>query len=293
MDSMIYKNFEAGQIYGIFLQEIRHHYEECEARAILDMVFTHVLRVSKLDFLLQRRNEKLSEKEFKEIHEIIQKIKNGIPVQYAIGELMFLECRIMLNDAVLIPRPETEELCQIIISESRCPAPVILDIGTGSACIAIALKKHIPLARVTGTDVSADALRLAEINRELNNVEIDFIKMDLLGGDFSEFSKGSFDVIVSNPPYIPDNRKADTDDLVIQNEPHLALFVPAKDPLLFYKRILDTCSAIDKEDTLYYFEFFSDYASELEQLLQKSGFKEVKIYEDFLGKRRFVRAVRG
>ena len=200
-----------------------------------------------------------------------QKLIQQIPIQYILGETYFYGLNFKVNEHVLIPRPETEELVQLVIQHSKNKTFQILDIGTGSGCIPIALKKNLSQAKISAIDISDDALEIAKQNALLNKVEIDFFIDDAL--NLNSLNHNFYDVIVSNPPYISISKMKDMDDQVTKHEPHLALFVDDENPLIFYDKISDFASTNLKKDGFLFFEINQDLAFETQTLLLKKGFK--------------------
>ena len=216
-------------------------------------------------------------------------LQKGKPYQYVLGECDFMGNHLYINQNVLIPRPETEELIEWIsddfkLKKEEFPGNII-DIGTGSGAIAIALKKNFPKAKVYALDISGEALEVAKRNAVINHIELDFIQFDILKDDYSDLPK--FDLIVSNPPYIPEKEKENMQPEVVNNEPHNALFVPDEEPLVFYKSIKDL--SIEKLNTngRIYLEIHQDLKEETEEVF-KSDF-EVKAKKDISGNWRMLR----
>ncbi|MCB0401538.1 MAG: peptide chain release factor N(5)-glutamine methyltransferase, partial [Flavobacteriales bacterium] len=217
----------------------------------------------------------------------LAKVSRGIPLAYVLGKWQFYGLDLVVNPSVLIPRPETEELVQWILSENHCGK--VLDIGTGSGCIPIALKKHAQELQVFACDISEEALNLARQNALANYVEVDFFRMDILTESFQK-SVESYDVIVSNPPYIPSREQAQMDVSVLDHEPGLALFVPDEDPLLFYRTIADYGLHHLKAGGKLYVEIHESYGSETVALLKDRGYLNVELRQDINGKDRMVGA---
>lgn len=213
-------------------------------------------------------------------------LKAQKPVQYIVGETEFYGMKFFVNEGVLIPRPETEELIEWILNDHPKMGHII-DIGTGSGCIPIVLKKNRPDATVYSLDFSEKALRIAQNNAQYHRTEINFLEADFLTMDFSDFP--DWDLIVSNPPYIAEREKADMDALVLENEPESALFVPDEDPLIFYKRIIELARAKLKPDGMVYVEI-NQQLGEATQNLFQSFFVEVELRKDISGHDRMIRA---
>ena len=200
-----------------------------------------------------------------------QKLILQIPIQYGLGGAYFYGLKFKVNEHVLIPRPETEELVQLVIQHSKNKTFQILDIGTGSGCIPIALKKNLPQAKISAIDISDEALEIAKQNALLNKVEIDFFIDDAL--NLNSLNHNFYDVMVSNPPYISASKMKDMDDQVSKQEPHLALFVDDENPLIFYDKISDFALTNLKKDGFLFFEINQDLAFETQTFLLKKGFK--------------------
>ncbi len=221
------------------------------------------------------------------ISKFLEQLKTGEPIQYVLGNTIFYKLPFEVDKHVLIPRPETEELVDLIIKECRNKYVSIIDIGTGSGCIAVALKKNIENAMVSAIDVSEDALKIASTNASLNKVEVDFILADALDLDYKQFQ--NFDVIVSNPPYIAHSEKVSMANQVINYEPHLALFVSDDNSLIFYEKIADFALKKLNSNGLLYFEINQNLATETANLLIKKGFVS-NLIKDINGNYRIIKA---
>lgn len=210
---------------------------------------------------------------------ILDNLRKHIPIQYVFGHTDWMGLRLHVTPATLIPRPETAELVEWILSSCDQQIPLrIADIGTGSGCIAIALKKKCPIWQVQGIDISSEALEVAKMNAQENNVDIEWKRLDIL----SETSE-QVDIIVSNPPYICNREKVDMDARVLDYEPHTALFVPDNDPLLFYRRI-----ASIKIARSIFFEINEAYSNEVCNMMQSLGYIDIQLKTDIYGKPRMV-----
>ena len=222
------------------------------------------------------------------IQNTLQELLLHKPIQYVLGEAWFYRMKFKVNEHVLIPRPETEELVEQLIKDrkSKLTDPAILDIGTGSGCIPIAIKKNLPASQLTAIDVSKDALALAKENAALHNAHIHFTELNFLE-ETNWSSLGMFDIIISNPPYIPINEKEKLDKNVTAFEPHLALFVPDKSPLIFYEKI----AAFGRDHLLpngkIYLETHEDHAKETAALFHNI-YQTVMIKKDMYGKERMI-----
>ena len=216
----------------------------------------------------------------------LERLASGEPFQYVMGRTEFCGLPFKVTPAVLIPRPETEELVAGIVSENAGRTALsVLDIGTGSGAIAVTLAKNLPAASVTALDVSEAALAVAAENAETNNVSVRFLKFDILG---EAPLPGRYDLIVSNPPYVPERDRAAMHRNVLEHEPALALFVPDDCPLLFYEAIAEKAAAALNPGGRLYLETHEDYHPELKQLLENHGFVNVECRQDLFGRPRFV-----
>lgn len=210
-------------------------------------------------------------------------LMQSIPLQYVIGETEFYGCRFKVTPAVLIPRPETEELVDTIVNEWRGKSPSIIDFGTGSGCIAISLKKALPAASVATVDISEEAIDVAKRNAEINSTTIDFINADMR--NFG--AKEKFDIVVSNPPYVLESEKKDMRDNVLKHEPHLALFVSDSDPIEYYKAIARFAKQSLASNGTIYLEINQRLGKETLEMLSEHGF-DGKVAKDFFGADRFI-----
>ncbi|MBQ5828732.1 MAG: peptide chain release factor N(5)-glutamine methyltransferase [Alistipes sp.] len=256
-------------------------YGEAEARQIAEMVLES--RGVSRNMLLVDPNEEL---QFPDLDSVINDIRAWRPVQYIIGTAEFAGMDFEVSDAVLIPRPETEELVDWIASEVGDRAS-ILDVGTGSGCIAIALSCAVSGSSVWALDISVDALAVARRNGAKYAPDVSFVEGDALS-DFSALFAEKFDVLVSNPPYIPDSDSRLMRRNVTDYEPHTALFVPDNDPLLFYRSIARTALKMLKAEGKIYFEIYESLADEMQRMLRAEGYEEIVVREDFRGKPRMI-----
>lgn len=268
--------------------ELQEVYSPSEISTITRMILTTKLNISLAESISYKINN-LSDQQLKIIIEIIGRLKLLEPIQYIFGETEFYNLRFLVNKHVLIPRPETEELVEWIINEERNKNISLLDIGTGSGCIAVSLAKNITNAKVFAWDISTPALEVANRNAKLNNISISFSQADILQTKTSEHT---FDVIVSNPPYITEQEKSIMHSTVIEHEPSLALFVPNDNPLLFYKHISDFANNSLNNGGRIYFEINQYYAEETKQMLNERGFKDIQLKTDLAGNKRMIRAIK-
>jgi len=217
-----------------------------------------------------------------------QTIASGTPIQQVLGYAYFCGLKLKVTPSVLIPRPETEELVRWVVDESPAPRS-ILDIGTGSGCIAIALAKALSQTRLTAIDISDEALAVARENAKMHDADIDFIQADILNPNPS-LVNNRFDVIVSNPPYICNKEADEMEKNVLDHEPHVALFVPDDDPLLFYRAIAEKTLTMLTPDGTLFFEINRLYAQELTTMLQSMGFQHITVRQDQFNNPRMLRA---
>ena len=271
-----------------FHDELDPLLEKEEVSVIFRKVIAHFLPIKSNEVNL-RLNDNLNQSELVEIYDCCKELKKGRPLQFILGEEWFYGMRFLVNEYVLIPRPETEELCELIIRENK-NCKTLLDIGTGSGCIAVAIKKKIPNCEVSATDISEGALELAKKNAGLNDVKVNFSKNDILSDKNELFDSCiKFELIVSNPPYIKQNESASLLKNVIDHEPHSALFVSGSDEIIFYKKIIDSCKQILELKGKLYFELNPLTAEKVLGYANKSGiFKEVELRKDMSKNIRFL-----
>ncbi|SDC10970.1 peptide chain release factor N(5)-glutamine methyltransferase [Pedobacter soli] len=279
---------KTGELEAIYQLELETLYDGEEAKALFSLAAEHVLALSPTRLRMERDTDVTFIHE-QQLLSILNDLQLGKPLQYILGEAHFYGLVFKVNEYVLIPRPETEELVDWIIADSNLQFAVgdikILDIGTGSGCIPVTLKKHLPQAQVSTLDVSAEAIAVARQNARQNGVEVDFIEADIL----SFKSELKFDVIVSNPPYIRLLEQAEMHENVLANEPHLALFVSDEDPLIFYKAIASFAQTNLNPGGKLYFEINEYLGEETVDMLDDKGFKNIELRKDMQGKDRMVR----
>lgn len=269
------------QLKAHLFATLEKHYSIDEAAELFYLLLEQNNKMSRLDFALQRDNEAMNVDKW---YVQLSRLCNGEPVQYILGEADFRGMKLRVNSSVLIPRPETEELVQLIVeNEKRTNILDILDIGTGSGCIALSLKKELRSTNVYGLDVSSEALQVAKANSISQNLEINWILADI--ASFQSTKK--YDVIVSNPPYIPVSDKSDMAKNVLDFEPHVALFAPENDPLYFYKQIGDFATKhLKTNGGKLYFEAHYIYAKEVARYFSNNA--GVELVDDMFGKPRFI-----
>jgi len=275
------------QLSEIFLKELSLIYPSQEIKSITYVAFNQILKFSKSDMLL-RKEEHIDEAKLLDLQDILFKLKQEIPIQYILGATEFYGLNFSVTPDVLIPRHETEELVDWIINENIENKVKILDIGTGSGCIAIALKKHLPNSNVFAIDISEKAICVANENALKNNTEIHFFNFDILNVPQNTLLH-DFDIIVSNPPYVTESEKIYMKNNVLKNEPHNALFVFDNNPLIFYKAIADFVLQINKKNTTLFFEINENLAKPLFEMLLKKGFFDIELKKDINGKFRMLK----
>lgn len=269
-----------------FIADLEDLYDKDEIMSFFYILTNKYLGMSRASVAINLDN--IVEKTEKDCFELA---KNDLikfkPLQYIVGDTAFYGLEIRVDENVLIPRPETEELVDWILKDIEAKKKInILDIGTGSGCIAIALKKNLPGANVTAIDVSQGALKIAKLNAKLNNVEINFRQLNIL--DVEEL-EDKYDIIVSNPPYVRELEKKEIKNNVLDYEPHLALFVKDQDPLVFYVKITDLAKNALQEKGKLYFEINQYLGDETIAMITEKGLNEVMLKKDIYGNDRMIR----
>jgi release factor glutamine methyltransferase len=267
--------------------EIREIFNEHEISALTNLIIMTVIGISRLH-QIYNNDHPITSLQSEKIIDICRELKTGKPIQYILGETTFYDCPIKVNSSTLIPRPETEELVDLIIKENQGYTGKIIDIGTGSGCIAIALAANIPGANVTGIDISDSALQVAIENGELNKVVVSFISGDIFSYEFAEKAG----IIVSNPPYVRDSEKQFMKLNVLGFEPHTALFVSDSDPLVFYRAILDFAKNSLIKGGRLYFEINEAMGNNMIQLLEKYFYTDIHVIRDLNGKERIIKGIK-
>jgi release factor glutamine methyltransferase len=267
--------------------ELKTIYPSTEIDAFTHILFHHLLNYSKTQLILNE-DQVLSTKIIQEIDHIISELKLNKPIQYIIGRTEFFNLNFYITSGILIPRPETEELVDLIINENKKGFYKIFDIGTGSGCIAISLAKNLPGSVIYAADISDDALLVTRKNCKLNNVDLHLFQYNILKNK-TEINE-TFDIIVSNPPYVRESEKKYMQPNVLEYEPHQALFVPDDDPLVFYRKISDFSVSHLNHNGKIYFEINESFGNEVALLLEEKGFSEIVVKKDINNKDRMVRA---
>ncbi len=286
---MLLKNYKT-----IFLEELSSLYDEKEIESFFYLTLEKLHQKKRIDLALQP-DLAMDETQLTQWETVLAELKTYKPIQYILGETEFYGLPFLVNENVLIPRPETEELVELILVESRkskVESLRILDIGTGSGCIPVSLKKNLPSAEVFAIDVSSNALEVAQKNALLNGVEINLIQKDILKVEnlSFDFRLLTFDIIVSNPPYVRNLEKKEIKPNVLNYEPHLALFVEDNDALLFYRKITQLAKNHLAENGKLYFEINQYLGKETAALVESYGFKNVQLIKDIYGNDRIVSA---
>ncbi len=274
------------EFYAKNIEALTEIYPAGEAITITKIILEHFGKISPTE--IASEGKKIVEPAIIEVMNVaLSKLLNYIPVQYITGKAWFYNLCFTVTNSVLIPRPETEELVLEIIQFLKKNSPKeILDIGTGSGCIAITIKKNVPNAQITALDVSQEALTIAEKNAADNNVAVNFLQLDFLKEE-NYIPLPKYDIIISNPPYIPQNEKISLDKNVTLNEPEIALFVPDNDPLIFYKKIMIFAEAHLKKEGRIFLEVHEDFAKETADIFVNANYT-VTIKKDMQGKDRMV-----
>ena len=279
------------QISTDFSEQLSTIYDANEVNSLCMMVLENVVNISPAKIKAFPATE-ISTPDNEIIANILTRLATGEPIQYILGYTEFYGLTFKVNSSVLIPRPETEELVEWIISSvgsSELAVGLFLDIGTGSGCIPISLKKNLPDAEVSAIDISPEALQTAKENAELNKVVVNFIQDDILNPK-SEILNSKFEIIISNPPYVTLEDKKLMHANVTDFEPHTALFVPEDDPLIFYKAIADFAANHLEKGGLLFLEINESYGEQIVKLLNGKQFINIELRKDMSGRDRMVKA---
>jgi release factor glutamine methyltransferase len=292
----------------LFFAELKEVYPPTEIQSFFNILVEFKLNLSRIEVAIQPEFN-IDNSNLKYFQKAISDLKNYIPIQYIISKTEFYGLPFNVNNSVLIPRPETEELVSWIINNSKLQNSnaklSILDVGTGSGCISISIAKNLPNAEVYALDISTEAIKIAKQNAEINQVDVKYIKADILkiaflNNVFTSLTKQSakletsqspkFDIIVSNPPYVRNLEKEEMQENVLKHEPHLALFVEDENPLLFYNKIADFAKSNLKINGQLYFEINQYLGKETVDLLVSKGFKNIELRKDIFGADRMIKA---
>lgn len=296
---MVITNFVPMQFKHLsqkFINDLNAIYHQDEAQAMFLITLQHLLELNRAAYLLNKDKE-VSPEELSRFEAVLSELLKGKPLQYILGETYFYGLKFKVNSSVLIPRPETEELVDWIISVCSSKNIVnhqssivnLIDIGTGSGCIAISLKKNLLNTRVYALDIAADALETAKQNAVLNSVEVDFIQDDILKSQYA-ICNTEYDIIVSNPPYIKEDEKSAMHHNVLANEPYQALFVSNENPLIFYDAIAEFALKNLTKNGCLFFEINEFLGQQTVNLLKDKGFINIELRKDMQGKDRMIKA---
>ena len=260
---------------------------DSEALSIAKLLLTQHFGFTQLE-LYGGKDKHLSENEQKELDIILRRLQNNEPIQYVLGKETFCGLTFEVNPNVLIPRPETQELVEWIVKENSTSGLRVLDIGTGSGCVAVSLAKKLKRADVTAWDISESALQVARRNAELNEVDVCLKQVNVLN---LLDQTDRFDMIVSNPPYVTNTEKQSMERNVLDWEPEIALFVSDDDPFLFYERIADIGMDILRTNGKLYFEINQHFGKEIKNILENKGYHQVELRKDMFGNDRMIKAL--
>ena len=275
-----------------YCEQLCSIYDKDEANAMILILLEHYFNIDRIKMALEP-DLRISESEMLTFHFAVKDLLKNKPIQYIIGETDFCDIKFKVNENVLIPRPETSEMIYKIAERQKTKDKrqlSILDIGTGSGCIAISIAKQIPNSKVYALDISEKALEVAKENASNNNVDVTFIHDDILS--LKNKIETKFDIIVSNPPYVRELEKAEMRNNVLNWEPHNALFVSNDDPLIFYRNILEFAKTNLNQEGEIWFEINEYLGKEMTDLCKEYGFSDVEIFKDFRGKERALKTTR-
>lgn len=280
------------------VRHIHSIYDEVEGTNIAELLLEHITRLQRIERVV-KKDQPLAAEQVQLLNAAIERLQNHEPVQYITNEAWFAGMKLYVDRSVLIPRPETEELVEWILKEFRMlrRSPFgqnvrckILDVGTGSGCIAIALKKNLPAAEVWACDVSDEALNIARMNADALQAAIDFVPLDFLNKEQRK-QLPQVDVIVSNPPYVPQKDKTEMRKNVVDFEPSAALFVPDNDPVIFYSAIADFGKGKLSSKGVIYVEIHEGLGAQIRKLFQEKGYGFIEIKKDLQGKDRMAKVM--
>lgn len=274
-----------------YSSELEKIYGSDEANALIMILLEHYFGIDRVKIAMEPEL-RLSESELLTLHFAVKELLKNKPIQYVLGETEFCGMKFFVEDSVLIPRPETEEMVRQLAVGHWPLAAKILDIGTGSGCIAISLAKLLKDSVVTAVDVSEKALEIAKKNAAENGADVRFVLDDILNPKNPELIDNQYDIIVSNPPYVCESEKSEMRANVLDYEPSSALFVSDNDPLIFYRKILEFAQKTLKPNGEIWFEINEKLGQEMQNLCLEKGFKNVEIIKDFRGKDRILKVCR-
>lgn len=285
---MFVKENTLSAIKEYFFKTLEEIYPKEEVNSFYSILCEQYLGFTKSGLLLNS-SKNLSESELLKFHYAIKDLKKHKPIQHIIGTQFFYKNEFKVNEHTLIPRPETEELVDLIVKENLDFEGRILDIGTGSGAIAVSLNKALPKSKVTAFDVSEEALKTAQINNNEMGAKVDFQLEDILN---PTYTGKPFNLIVSNPPYVLNKEKQAMKTNVLDYEPHIALFVKDSNPLLFYQAIVDFCINNLSTGGKLYFEINEKYGFETKDLLEQNNFTDIELIQDMQGKDRMIKGIK-
>lgn len=281
---MFVQSNQLKDLLNYYQQKLAHHYKANEIEQFFYLMAFFVFKAEKID--VRTKEIRLSESELLTQREIVKQLIAGRPIQYILGKVEFYGLVLSVDQSVLIPRPETEELVDLILSRHKNNSYSIIDIGTGSGCIPLALKAHRPSWSINAIDVSETALNTAQKNSSQLNLPVNWIQKNILNDDLGEL--GKVDLIVSNPPYVLESDKTEMTKTVLDFEPSLALFVLDTTPLLFYNRIITIAQTQLKKGGALYFEIHESFGKQIIIALKTAGFNQIELVQDMQGKDRIV-----
>jgi release factor glutamine methyltransferase len=276
---------------NFFTEALSEIFPKTEIDSFFYILMEEKLNLKRIDTVL-KSDFLIPEEQLADLKNILQRLQNEEPIQYILGNTEFYGLPFFVNESTLIPRSETEELVAWILEEvvklqsNTVTKLSILDIGTGTGCIPISLAKNLPKAKITAIDISSKALEIARKNAHLNEVIINFIELNILT---TKSLLQEFDIIVSNPPYVRELEKVEIKNNVLENEPHLALFVENENPLIFYNKIADLAKQQLSKNGLLFFEINQYLGKETIALLEEKGFKNIELRKDIFGNDRMVK----
>ena len=278
-------------LYQYIINHLFDVFQINEAKTIAYLLLEHYTKQNKISVCLNPDVD-IEDSVIEKIDKAIKELQNHKPIQYVLGETTFCDLPFLVNKSVLIPRPETEELVSLILEDGK-ESSKILDICTGSGCIAVALAHSLKKSQVYGVDISEEAIETARKNATLNQVDIHFLQKDIFSSDFEKEINHQFDVIVSNPPYVREGEKQYMHRRVLNFEPALALFVEDNNPLLFYHQILKIGQSLLNDNGKIYIEINEAFGEEMISLLTEYGYNDIRLYKDIHGKDRMLTGGKG
>ena len=281
--------FTISEINNHVKNKLKNIYSDSEIQQLRFQLYESILGLSKI-YVITNPKVYVPDEKYNSLILALDRLLKNEPIQYIIGNTEFYNLQFEVNPSVLIPRPETEELVEwILTTTNKKPKLRVLDIGTGSGCIAISLAKNMQNTKVFALDVSEKAIKTAQQNSKNNSTSIEFIQFDILNDDIENLPK-NLDVLVSNPPYVMQSEKNLMKSNVLNFEPESALFVNDNNPLLFYKKIASIGKNILKKNGLLFFEINETLGNEVKEILLKADYRDIEVKKDFLGKNRMVKA---